>query len=97
MKELTTEQAIAMAKEGLYKEWTAEQVVRFQLFQPKLCMDFGHFHKCVEEVLGRPVYTHEFAHPDSLKEEYLGTKPAPTLDEIINLIPKDKLTVIGLQ
>ncbi len=39
-KQLTTEQAIAMADSGVWKEWTAEQVVRFQLFQEKTMYGF---------------------------------------------------------
>lgn len=87
--QLTREQAIAMAETGVWQHWTAEQVVRFQLFQERLCMDFGHFSKSISEVLGRPVYTHEFAcsNRDNLVLEYLGERPTPTLDEIIDLIP----------
>lgn len=97
-EQLSEKQAIEMAKSGLWKNWTAEQVVRFQMFQHRLCMDFSHFHKCVEEVLGRPVYTHEFASSfrDDMVKEYLGVKPAPTLEEIINIIPPEKRIIIGL-
>lgn len=62
----------------------------------KLCLDFSRFHEAVEKVLQRPVFTHEFAEPDELKKEYLGVKEAPTLEEIINLIPEEKRIVIGL-
>jgi len=95
-KQLTTEQAIAMAESGVWKEWTAEQVVRFQLFQEKLCMDFIHFHKCMQDVLGRPVWTHEFAFRDELVKEYLGAKETPSFEDILNLIPEEKRLVIGV-
>ena len=95
-KQLTTEQAIAMADSGVWKEWTAEQVVRFQLFQEKLCMDFSHFKKCMQDVLGRPVFTHEFAFRDELVKEYLGAKETPSFEDILNLIPKEKRLVIGV-
>ena len=95
-KQLTTEQAIAMADSGVWKEWTAEQVVRFQLFQEKLCMDFSYFQKCMQDVLGRPVWTHEFAFRDELVKEYLGVKETPSFDDILNLIPKEKRLVIGV-
>jgi len=97
MEQLTTEQAIAFAESGVWKEWDNEQIVRFQLFQSKLCMPFSRFHEAIEKVLDRPVYTHEFGlNPDGIKEEYLGTKQAPTLEEIINLIPEEKRLVIGV-
>lgn len=96
MEQLTKEQAIAMASSDVTKDWSAEQIVRFQLFQDRLCMDFGRFHEAMEKVLGRSIWTHEFAGRDSLILEYLGEKPAPTMDEIINLIPAEKRIIIGV-
>lgn len=96
MQQLTEKQAIAFAELGEWKNWTSEQIVRFQLFQDLLCVDFSAFHKAMEDVLGRPVFTHEFGSQGGLKEEYLGTKPAPTMDEIINLIPAEKRMILSL-
>lgn len=96
MKQLTTPQAIAFAESKLYESWTERQIVEFQLFQDKLCMDFNRFHEAIEKVLQRPVFTHEFAFPDNLKKELLGEAPAPTFEQIIWLIPKEKLILIGL-
>jgi hypothetical protein len=96
INQLTKEQAIAMAESKVWKDWTPQQIVDFQLFQKKLCMDFDTFHGAMEEVLKRPVYTHEFAYPENLKKEYLGEKQAPTLEEIISLIPAEKRIVIGV-
>jgi len=94
--QLTKEQAIKMFESKVWMEWTAEQVVRFQLFQKLLCMDFSHFHRCIQEVLGRQVYTHEFAFRDELLKEYLGAKETPTFEDIINLIPEEKRLIIGI-
>jgi hypothetical protein len=93
MKQFTTEEAIAFAKSEIWKTWNHEQIVRLQLFQDKLCVPFDKFHEAIESVLGRPVWTHEFA-SNNIKEEYLGTRPAPTFEEIIDLIPKDKRIII---
>jgi hypothetical protein len=94
--ELNQEQAKSLFDSGLWKAWTPDQVVRFQLFQDRLCVEFSHFHKCITEVLCRSVFTHEFGFRDDLIKEYLGEKPAPTFDEIINLIPEQKRIIIGL-
>lgn len=94
--QLTKEQAIAFHESQQYSSMDAEQIVRFQLFQKRLCMPFDIFHEAIEKVLKRPVYTHEFAYRDNLILEYLGEKPTPTLEEIIDLIPADKRLVIGL-
>lgn len=95
-KQLTKEQAIEMYYSGVWKEWTAEQVVGFQLFQKRLCIDFSYYKKCMQDVLDRPVYTHEFAFRDELVKEYLGIKKTPSFDDIIDLIPKEKRLVIGI-
>ena len=88
MKQLTEKQAIELAKSGEWKSWPDQKLVGFQLSQDLLCMDFSYFHKKTEKVLGRPVFTHEFAFKDNLVKEYLKEKPMPTFGEIIGLIPK---------
>ena len=97
MEQLTQEQAIELYDSGVWKNWTDEQVVRFQLFQDRLCVDFARFHEAMEKVLDRPVWTHEFAFRDSLIEEYLGIRDKPTFEEICNLIPEDKRIIIVLE
>ena len=96
MKQLTKEQAIELAESLGWLTWTPGQIVRFQLFQDRLCMPFGIFTEAIEEVLGRPVYTHEFADIESIRNEYLTLKSAPTLEEIIELIPEEKRLIIKL-
>lgn len=95
--QLNKEQAIAFAASGEWKNWTDEQIVRLQLFQERMCVDFNRFHEAITNVLGRPVFTHEFGlNYEGIVMEYLGEKEPPTLDEIINLVPEDKRIVIGL-
>ena len=97
MKQLTREQAIELANSKVYENWTNEEMVRFQLFQEKLCMDFSRFHEALEKVLDRSVFTHEIAmNYDGIVSEFLGEKDSPTFEEIIELIPKDKRVVIGV-
>ncbi len=75
MKQLTAKQAIQFSKSKVYENWTYEQIVRFQLFQKKLCMDFSRFHEAVEKVLDRPVFTNEFGmNHEGIVLEYLGEK-----------------------
>lgn len=96
MSKLSREQAIQLAETEWWKRATSEQIVAFQLYESKLCMDFGAFHAAVEEVLGRSVWTHEFAHPEQLQEEFEGKRPPATFAEIMALIPEDKRVLIGL-
>lgn len=96
MQQLSKDQALAIAESGVWKNWNSEDVVRFQLFQKRLCMDFSRFHEAVNAVFGRPVFTHEFASSniDNIINEYLDKTQAPTFDEIINLIPAEKRIII---
>jgi hypothetical protein len=94
MSEMTREQAIELAETGWWKDRKPEDIVSFQLFEEKLCMDFGDFQMAVEKVLGHPVWTHEFAYPDSLRKEFLKERPAPTFSEILAIIPEAKRIVI---
>lgn len=91
---MTEQQAIAVFDSECWREWTPEQRVRFQLFEDRLCMPFSEYHKAIEEVLGRPVWTHEFASIDGLRKEFLGERAAPTMQEILDLIPEEKRIVI---
>ena len=99
VKQLTKEQAIKFAESKIWEteNWTARQIVEFQLFQKILCMPFDVFHEAMEKALGRPVYTHEFGlNVEGLKKEFLGEKSPPTLEEIIQMIPAEKRVVVML-
>lgn len=95
-EQLTKEEAIKLHDSKSWETWTPEQVVRFQLFQKKLCIPFDKFHEAIEKVLNRPVWTHEFAFRDEIVKEYLGEKETPSFDDIINLIPEEKRLIIGI-
>lgn len=98
MEQLSQKQAIAFYDSGEWKNWNDEQIVRFQLFQDRLCVEWSRFHEAVGKVLDRPVFTHEFAssNRNNIVEEYLGVREAPSLEDVMNLIPKEKRLVIGV-
>ncbi len=53
----------AMQKYGNNRWWESKdpvEVARYQVFEDVLMTDFSTFHKSVEKLVGRPVYTHEF-------------------------------------
>ena len=96
MKQLTKEQALAFYENKCYENMTERQIAEFQMEQDRLCIPFGVFHRAIEKVLGRPVFTHEFAFPEKLRKELYGEKEPPTFEEICALIPKENLKVIKL-
>lgn len=90
MRQLTREQAIAFYESGQWKDLDEEELVKLQLFQERVCIPFVIFHKACNKVFDRSIFSHEFADTKKLKEEYLGQRPDPTLEEIFEPI-KDKL------
>ena len=92
----TKEEAIEFARSEKWKDMTYEERAVLQLFQKRLCIPFDVFHEAITKALGRPVYTHEFGlNWEGLMAELLGTKEAPTLEEIIEMIPEEKRFIIG--
>lgn len=89
------EMAISLFESGWWKERPAKEVATFQMFTVELSMPFTEFHRALEEALGRPVWTHELGlNADGIRAELLGERPAPTMEEIIGLIPVEKRIVI---
>ena len=92
---MTKENAIALAESKFWEGMTHRQIAEFQMCEEKLCMPFSVFHEAVEKTLGRPVCTHEFGlNFHGLKDELFNGKQAPTLEEIINLIPEEKRLIV---
>jgi hypothetical protein len=89
------EQAIQLYETEWWKYKSYREIAFYQLFTAELMCPFDVFHEAVEKSLGRPVFTHEFGlNYDGLCEEFLGQRSAPSLQDIINLIPEDKRIVI---
>jgi hypothetical protein len=95
-RQLTHDEAMALAMSGKWKKWSDVQRARFQLFQRRLCMPFDVYHKAIEVALGRPVWTHEFADGKSLKDEWYGRINAPSMQEIIEKVPAEKRIIVEL-
>ena len=74
VKQLTSEEGAAMEESGVWKNWSNKKIVKFQMYQEVLCMDWSAFHGAVEDVFSRLVFTHEFGDWDRLKKEYEGLK-----------------------
>lgn len=89
-RQLTEEEAIAIADSGHWNDWSDEEIARFQLHQDRLAIPFNRFHEAVTKALGRDVWTHEFAFRQRLIDELNGLRQSPTLSEVIDLIPAEK-------
>jgi hypothetical protein len=90
------EKAIQLYETEWWKEKSYREIAKFQLFTAELCCPFDVFHEAVEKSLGRPVFTHEFGlNYDGICKEFLGEKEPPTMNEIVHMIPQEKLIVIN--
>lgn len=95
MKQLSEEQAKAFFDSQAWDCLSDRERAMFQIEQDRLCMPFTVFHRAVEKALGRPVWTHEFGlNREGLRQELLGAGEAPTMQEIIDLIPEQKRIIV---
>lgn len=95
MTQFTYEEALAYYNSGQWKNLTAQEITSMGLYQDRLCMPFDVILDAASNALNRPVYTHEFLNPQRLKDELAGVVGEPTLQEIIDLIPNEKLLIVG--
>lgn len=97
MKQFTKEQAIEFCESKGWEKLDFGQRARFQMKQQLMCMPFDKFHEAVEKTLGRPVWTHEFGlNKAGIEAELDGTGIAPTMQEIIEMIPAEKRIVVAV-
>lgn len=91
------EKAIELFNTNWWEFCTHREIAEFQLFITELCCPFGVFQEAVEDSLGRPVWTHEFGfNYEGIVKEFLGERAAPTLSEIMDLIPEGKRIIVKI-
>jgi len=94
MQQFNEDQAIAFAKSEAWKNMDPKERAAWQLEQELLCMPFQVFQESVEEALGRPVLTHEFANRAALRLEMEGKAKPPTFAQILAMLPQGKTVVV---
>lgn len=91
------EAAIAMYESNWWVGKEPKEIALVGLMTRELCLPFEKLHESVENALGRPVWTHEFAlNFDAIILELRGEKDAPTMDDIIGLIPESKRIMVKI-
>jgi hypothetical protein len=70
-----------------------ERAAEFDSWGPVLEIDFGKFHQRMEELVGRPVWTHEFARLELLRHEIL-SGAHPTLEGVLAKLPPEKPVIV---
>ena len=90
--------AIALAESGWWHGQPARELAKFQLMTRELCMPFEVFRDALEAALGRPVWIHELGfNLEAIVQELFGERDAPSLDEILALLPASKRCVVSLE
>ena len=97
----TREEAIALGMTAFWEreDWTPEEVALAQLNQERLVVfPLKVFHEAVEKLLGRDVWSHEFARPDLLLAEYEGSRSAPAspFHSLAEIRPDAKVIPVSL-
>jgi hypothetical protein len=90
------DEAIKMYDTQWWLGRTPAEITRVQLYEPLCIMPFGDFQTAVEKALDRPVWTHEFAYPDSLKAEFEGKIGKPTFNEIVAKLPAHVRPIVAV-
>lgn len=92
------EAALALFEKKWWEGRSHREIAEFQLLTDELCIPFSMFHEAIEKALRRPVFTHELGlNRSGLISELLDGAPAPSFDEIIGLIPAEKLVLVAIR
>lgn len=67
---------------------TEERVAEFDSWRPTLEIDFDKFQQRMQELVGRPVWTHEFAHLEYLRHEIV-SGVHPTMEGVLAKLDPD--------
>ncbi len=97
-KSIGRSRAIALFESGWWLDRPAREVAKFQLFTAELCLPFDVFHRALEETLRRPVWIHELGlNLDGIFQEFLDERDAPSVEEILALLPPEKTRAVLLE
>jgi len=69
VRKITKEEALKMYDTKWWETMSLANAAKVQLYVDLLIMPFAKFHEGAEALLGRPVWTHEFALADELRAE----------------------------
>jgi len=90
VRKITKEEALKMYDTKWWETMSLANAAKVQLYVDLLIMPFAKFHEGAEALLGRPVWTHEFALADELRAEVEtgeGTSPADKVNRAFGVKP----------
>ena len=88
--QLTQAQATAFADSGAWGKLTPRERAEFQITQVRCCMPAREFMRAISDTLGRTVWDSELAlNREEISRELLGSRPAPTIGQILELLVQE--------
>jgi hypothetical protein len=72
-----------------------ERVAEMELLKGPLETDFSKLHQRIEELVGRPVWTHELASYDQLIDEVRMGEHA-SFEDVVNKLPASKVVLVDV-
>ena len=93
-RQLNRFQATALYDSEFWRFLNAEERAFFQLSVDRLCMPLLEFNQAVETCLNRRVRAVEYLRPQALLAELTGNLPAPSIEEILELVPDETLPIL---
>ena len=73
-----------------------ERVVELEAICGVVEIPFDKIHQRIEELVGRPVWTHEIGWPELLVEEIRSQKPA-SFEDVLAKVPTDKRVIVVMR
>ena len=84
MPQMSREEAIEFCELGAWKNWSPEEIVRFQIDQDKLCVPLDAYFEALQQTTGRRVMTHELSlNAEGIKDEMNGIGEPPNHEEML--------------
>lgn len=82
---LTKPEAMKLIEQKWWLTCTPEQIVEMHIYQDcdRLLCPLDVLYASFRNVFGRPVFTHEFADPESLRREYEGLDPECSFEDVL--------------
>ena len=97
VRRITKRSAISLDNSKFWNKMSSEDIARFQLHQPVLCMPFDLFHECMEILFDMPIHTHEFGLSNLIKEYEKHFTPISNEAQWMGLIPDEFRNLIEFE
>lgn len=95
IRQLTEKESMSFFDNNLWENMSTKERAQFQIIQDRLCMPMGVFIDSVVKTLNRSITPFElFMNRDSIITELFDDGKLLSFEELIKMIPYEKLTLV---